>query len=154
MKNCRFSRSWFSLKTFFSCSPRQAGSKYILFDLERSISKFDLRSCQVKVRSKRKYVNMHIFWSGSTSQVVWHHLRVSISFLSRLIGEKRIVTSFDLRWPPRDPQSSVAPRSAEMGWVAVILKELAGFDRFMRNGKHFHVCPEAYNGEVTKLTWP
>ena len=38
-----------------SCSPRQAGPKHALFDLERSISKFDLRSGQgqimIQVRS-------------------------------------------------------------------------------------------------------
>ena len=35
-----------------SCSPRQAGSKHALFYLEMSIWKFDLRSGQVKFRSK------------------------------------------------------------------------------------------------------
>ena len=61
----------------------------------------DLRLGQVKVRSWPKYVNMHIFRSGLTSQVVWHHLCVSIFILSRVIGEKRIVTSCDLIWPSR-----------------------------------------------------
>ena len=57
-----FSRKWSFMNNFFDmgdtkikitppCSPRQAGSKYVLFYLERSISKFDLRSGQVKVRS-------------------------------------------------------------------------------------------------------
>ena len=39
---------------------------------------------------------MHILLSGSTSQVVWHHLRASVFILSRLIGEKRTLTSGDL----------------------------------------------------------
>ena len=48
-----------------------------------------LTSGQVKVRSRPKQVNMHIFRSGLTNQVVWHHLCVCISILSRVIGEKR-----------------------------------------------------------------
>ena len=40
---------------------------------------------QVMVRSWPKYVNMHIIRSSSTSQVVWHHLRISISIVSWLI---------------------------------------------------------------------
>ena len=39
-----------------------------------------------------------------------------------------------------------------MGLVAMILKELGGFYRFMRNGQHFHISPKDYNGEVTELT--
>ena len=98
-----------------------------------------------------------IFRSGLTSQVVWHHLRVSISKLSRVTGENRIATSFEgrhVRWPSRDPPSSVAPGSSKMRWVATILKELGGFGRFMRNGRHFRISSYSYNGEVTKMTWP
>ena len=50
-----------------SCSPRQAGPKHALFDLERSISKFDLRSGQgqimIQVRSickSSEVVNMQL----------------------------------------------------------------------------------------------
>ena len=60
MKNYRF-HGGFSLITFAmrdmkmkmtsSCSPRPADSKDVLFDLERSISKSDLRPGQVNVRS-------------------------------------------------------------------------------------------------------
>ena len=143
-----FHRNDFSLITFWygryekmvpSCSPRRAGPKYLLFDLERSIWKFDLRSGQVKGRSWPKWVNMHILLSGSMSQVVWNHLRVSVSIPSRLVVEKPIVTSFDLRWPPRELRSSLAPGSGQMWWVATILKELGDFGRFMRNGKHLHI---------------
>ena len=59
--------------------------------------------------------------------------------LSWFIGKNRTSTSFDLRWPPRDPQSSVAYWSSQMGWVSMILKELGGFGWFMWNGKHFHI---------------
>ena len=103
--------------------------------------RFYLRSCQVKVRSWHKQINMHILPSGLTSQVVWHHLRVSISIMSWAIGEERIVTSCDLRRTSRDPRSSVAPGSSQMGWVVMILKELGVFGQFMRNGKHFHISP-------------
>lgn len=49
-----------------SCCARREGSENVPFDLERSISKNDLRSGQVKVRSLPKYVNMHIFRSVFT----------------------------------------------------------------------------------------
>ena len=64
---------------------------------------------------------MHVYRSVLTSQVVWHHLRVSISNLSRVIGQTRIVISCDLRWPSRDPQLLVAPGPSQMRWVIVIL---------------------------------
>ena len=151
MKSFRFSRIWFFIDNFCdmsdmktkmtaSCLPRRAGSKHLLYDLERSISDFGLRSSgqgQVKDRPWPKYVNMHIFRSDLTSHVVWHHLRVSISILSRVIGKKVSVTSIDLRWPPGDHQSSVAPEPSQIGWVAMILKELVGFVWLMRNRKHF-----------------
>ena len=59
--------------------------------------------------------------------------------LSWFIGKNRTSTSFDLRWPPCDPQSSVAYWSSQMGWVSMILKELGGFGWFMWNGKNFHI---------------
>ena len=65
-------------------------------DWSRSIS-FEA-ACECQYLQKR-----HIFLSGMTSQVLWHHLCVSISILSRVIDEKRIVTSFHFRWPSRDP---------------------------------------------------
>ena len=57
MKNYRSSRRWFfiddlldmrdmKMKMTPSCSPRRAGLEHVLFDLERSISKSDLRSGQ------------------------------------------------------------------------------------------------------------
>ena len=57
-----FSRRWFFIDNFFdmrdmkikrisSCWPRRAGSKPAVFDLERSISKSDHRSGQVRSRS-------------------------------------------------------------------------------------------------------
>ena len=68
MKKCRFSGGWFFIYNFFdmgdtkikmalSYSPHQAGSKHVLvlFDHERSILKFDLRSGQVKVRSRSNH---------------------------------------------------------------------------------------------------
>ena len=63
MKNYRFHGDGFSLITFVDvrdmkikmrppCLECRAGSKYVLFDLGRPMSKFDLRSGQVKVRSR------------------------------------------------------------------------------------------------------
>ena len=54
---CENSFSWINIKVFkletiiltSMCFARRAGSKHILDDLDRSISKFDLRSSQVKV---------------------------------------------------------------------------------------------------------
>ena len=62
MKKYRFSRRWFfihylfgvrdmKMKTTPSCLPRRTDSENVLFDLERSISKSDLRSGQVRLRS-------------------------------------------------------------------------------------------------------
>ena len=96
-----------------------AGSKHVLFDLERSMSKSDLRSGQVKVRLWLKWVNMHIIRNGLTNQVVWYQWRVFSSILSRVIGEKRIVASYDLRRPSRDPryhQLHVEGGSADLVW--------------------------------------
>ena len=84
-----------------SCSPHRTDSEHVLFDTERSIWEFDLRSGQVKVRSWPKYVIMHITRSGSTSHVVWHHLRYLHVIATH--WQKRTATPFDLRWPPRDP---------------------------------------------------
>ena len=98
-KNFRFSRTWFFIHNFFdnrdakirmvpSCSARRKSSENVSFDLKRSISKFDLRSSQFKLRLWPKLVNMHIIRTESTSLVVGHHLRVSISILSRVIKKK------------------------------------------------------------------
>ena len=64
MKHCRLSRRWFFIDglSFFdmidmkikmtpSCLPRRAGSEKVLFDLEGSVSKSDLRPGQIKARS-------------------------------------------------------------------------------------------------------
>ena len=90
-------------------------------------------------------------------QVVWHHLRVTIYILSRVIVEKWIVTSFDLRWPSREPHHHLNPYhhgwGEEQPW-GVAMIELGGLGWFMQNGKHLNIFPYAYNGKVTSLTWP
>ena len=90
-----------------SCSARQAGSEHVLFDIEKSISIFDLGSGQGQVNVR----------SGPTSQIVWHHMRVSPSCRDLLAknGLWPHLTSFDLISPPRDPRTSVAPGSSQMG---------------------------------------
>ena len=59
MRNSHFSRKWFFTDNFLGmkdtgkaslCLAYRAGSKHLLFDFESLISKFDLRSGQVKVR--------------------------------------------------------------------------------------------------------
>ena len=151
MESYHFSRRWFFINNFFGFERSENKNDTIAFaSSSRSETntfwcwKVDFKiwpqvsSGQGQVMTQ---ANMHIFRSGLTSRVVWYHLRVCISILSRLIGEKRIVTSFDLRRPPRDHRSSVAPGSSQMGWTAMILKELGSFGRSMRNGKHFHISP-------------
>ena len=69
--------------------------EHALFYLKRSISKFDLRPGQDQVMTQ--VCQYPYFLNRLNRQVIWHHLCVSISILSRLIDEKRIVTSFDLR---------------------------------------------------------
>ena len=61
MKICRFSLRWFFIDNLFdgdakvkmtpSRLPRRAVLEHVIFNLEMSISKFDLRSGQVKVSS-------------------------------------------------------------------------------------------------------
>ena len=146
MKNYRFSRRWFFIDNHFdmrdmkmkmtiSCSPRRGDSEHVLFTLKTQFQ--NLTSGQVQVRSWPKYANMHIFRRSLTSKVAWHHLRVSISILSRVIGEKRIAASCDLRWSSRDPRSSTARGSSQKGWVAMIPKELGGFGWFIETGSNF-----------------
>ena len=101
MKNIVFLGDVFSLTSFsyriyenknvtivFTSSSR---IKNAIIDLERSNSKSDHRSDLTtgQVRSWLKYVNMHIFRIDLARQVVWHHLCVSVSIMSRFIGEKK-----------------------------------------------------------------
>ena len=73
------------------CSSRRTESNHVLFDLDRSISKFDLGSGQVKIRPRSDHdLSRSICTSSEAVRpaiVVLHHLRVSISILSQLIGE-------------------------------------------------------------------
>ena len=134
-----------------SCSPRRASSEHVR--LNRSISKSDLRSVQVNVRSWSKYANMHIFRSGLTSLVVWHHLRVSISILSRVIGEKLIVNSYDLRmtfpWPSAMSCTRIITDGGEWSWS---WKNLVVSVSLCETGRIF-IFPHRLIGEVTQLNW-
>ena len=117
-------------------SPRRADAEHALFDVERSISKSGLTACQVKVRLWRKKVNMHIFRSGLITQVNWHHLHVSISTLSRVIGE--------LLHPDHHRWSGWS--WSWKNWVAsVSLCETGSIFIFPHRFR--------YKREVTKLTW-
>ena len=124
-----------------SWPPRRAGSKHVrIFTLKGQYQ--NLTSGQVRSRSdhgpSRSMFNMHIFRSGSTSQVVWHHLRVSISILLRLIGKKLIVTSFDFRppWPPivsctRICTDGVSGNDPErIGWFRLVYAKRETFSYF------------------------
>ena len=78
-----------------SCLSRRAGSEHVLLYLEKSISKTDLRSCQGQVMT---HVGQYAYLSKSFDEPsrLAPFARL-ISILSRVIGEKRIVTSCDLR---------------------------------------------------------
>ena len=71
MKNCRSSRRWFfianlldmrdmKMKMTPSCSSRRAGLEHVLFDLERSFSKSDLRSDQNQLKEVQVRLNFPI----------------------------------------------------------------------------------------------
>ena len=77
-----------------SCFSRQGGSIHMLFILERSILKFDLRSRQVKITVWPKQVMLHISRCALTRQTLWHQSHVSSSVLSKFIGKKCTAT----RW--------------------------------------------------------
>ena len=64
-------------------------------------------------------------------------MRVSISILSRLISEKQIVTSFDLKWLPCDPLIVSCTRIITDVVSGHYLQ--SGFGWFMQNWKHFHI---------------
>ena len=68
-------------------------------DFERSKSKFDLRSSQAKVTWWPKWVILHITRFAWPRRTYWHQSHVSISFWSKVIGNLRLVTSGDLKWP-------------------------------------------------------
>ena len=74
------------------CLARQAGLEHSLFDLERSISKFDIRSGQGQVMTEvGQYAYIPKRLDESSRFAPFARL------LSRVIGENRILTSFDLR---------------------------------------------------------
>ena len=131
-----------------SCSPCRAGSKHVLFDLKRPTWKFDLRS-EVKVWPRSDHdPSRSICTSSEVARrakslfgIICTSLFPSCLDLLAKNGLWLHLTSFDIRWPLRDPRSSVAPGSAQMGWVTMILEKLGGFDRFMRNGEYFHISP-------------
>ena len=133
-----------------SCLPRRAGWKHIPFWPWEVIAKFDFRLDQVRsgqgqvMTQVGQYTNTSYSKRLDVPRIVWHHLRVSVSILSRLIAETRIVTSFDLIWPqvtsPWPPIVSCI-RIITEAWVAMIQKELGGFGRFMRDVKYFHISP-------------
>ena len=82
-----------------SCFSRQEKSKHIHGDLERSISKFDLRSRSPRSRCWPEWVMLHISRCVLMRRTQWCHVYVYISFLSQVIAKKRFVTSDDLIWP-------------------------------------------------------
>ena len=144
------------MKMIPSCFPLRAGSKHVFLTWKVSFKVWpQVRSGQSPVMTQiSQYTNLPklidessrlapfarlylhpvaTYWRKTDCDLIWANL-----------------TSGDLPWP----RSSVAPGSSQMEWVAMILKELGGFGWFMWNEKHFHISPQAYNGEVTKLTWP
>ena len=82
-----------------SCLSRQGASNHISNDLERSSSKFDLRSSQAKVTWWSKWVILHISRFAWPRRMHWHQSHVSNSFGSTIIGKLQLVTSGDLKWP-------------------------------------------------------
>ena len=100
-----------------SCSARRDGSENASFDSERSISNYDLRSGQGQVMTQ---VGQHAYLPNRIDEP------------SRLAPFARLylhsVTSYwlktdcdlcDLIWHSREPRSSFAPGSSQMGWVAM-----------------------------------
>ena len=67
---------------------RRGGSKHVLDDLDRSISKFDLRSSQVKVMWWFREVVLHISRCALTRQRYCYHSHVWVSFRSKVIDKK------------------------------------------------------------------
>ena len=149
IQNYRFSRRWFSSITFLmrdtkmkmtpSYLPRRAGSKHVLLGHERSISKYDLRTGHGQVKTQvgqYAYLPKRLDEPSRLAPFARLYLYPDATYWRK--------TDCDLIWPQVTspcPRSSVAPGSAQMGWVVTILKELGGFGWSKRNRKHFHISP-------------
>ena len=82
----------------------------VLFDIERSTSKFDLRSGQGQVMTEvdqYAYLPKRIDEPSRLALFLRLYLHPVECFWRK--------PDFDLISPPRDPQSSVAPGSSQMG---------------------------------------
>ena len=82
-----------------SCFSRQFGSNHILDNLERSCSKFDLRSRSRGDPIWPRWVKFHMSRCVLTRQTHWRHFQFSIFTLSKVIGKKPLWPRCDLRWP-------------------------------------------------------
>ena len=109
MKNYRFSQRWFFINSLFigeirkidmtpPCSPRRAGSNHVLFDLERSIWEYDLESGQDQIGTQ---LGQHAHPPKRLDEPsCLEPFALLCLHPVATYWRNRIVTSFDLRWPP------------------------------------------------------
>ena len=107
MKNYRFSRRWFFIDNFSdirdtkikmtpSCLACRAGSKHVPLDLERSISKFDIRTRSGHDRSGSICISFEAAWRAKSFGTICASLSPSCRDLLAKNGLWRHLTSGDL----------------------------------------------------------
>ena len=140
---CRFWYGNTKTKMKPSCSPRRTGSEHVLSDLERSISKFDIWSGQVKVRSRSDHDPNR---SVCTYSKAARRAKLFGAICASLPPSCRDLLTKNALWPHLSLGDLPVTHDRQLhrdhhGVRAVILKWFDGFGRFMRNGKHFHISP-------------
>ena len=129
---------------------RRAGSKHILDDLDRSISKFDLRSSQVKVTWWFRWVMLHINRCALARQTFWCHSHVCVSNQSKVIDKKAKNTA-------QCAPSKGHLTSPELflgitfDWIEIQTRGLYHWVCFVK--AHWLICNMTYMNQHMTLTW-
>ena len=124
-----------------SCLPRQDASIHVYNDLEKSRSKFDLKS-----RRDPSCISVEAYWRDK-------HIETTFMSLAHL----NLTLSAKTCWWHRWPQTTLAGSPVNT-WPWVIMNGLRAHDPeritpYWCVGKDFNIPPLTHNGEVMSLTW-
>ena len=147
MKSYRFSLRWFFIDSFLyeryeneidtnvfaSSALFEAFTFLTLKDQFQNLTSDQVRSRSGHDFSKSIFISFQAAWRAKS----FGNICVSISPCCRELLAKK--NGLWPRWPSRDPRSTVAPGSSQMGWVVTILNEMVVVGWFMQNRKHFHI---------------
>ena len=136
------------------------GSNYTLFDLERAISKIDLRSCQVKVRSRSDHDPSRSICTSSEAGRRAKSFGTICASISPSCCEFLAKTDCDLVWPhltfdnlPVSPDRQFQPYHHGWGEWSWCWKKWVVSVGLYETGSIF-IFPLGPIIGVTKLTWP